>query len=325
MQQASTSRIKQALDNMGTKDRGLIKVLAISFSQTGQASAIVDLFIAPFTGWDIDRVEIKMEKSFPFPWPMADFIAAMPDSVSEKAEKIQPINYKHTQYDIVIIGYQPWFLSPSIPASSLLQDAGFLSRIKGAWVAEIIGARNMWVNAHKSIASRIISAGGLHAGFIPFCDKAPNLVSAYTIVQWMTTGRKEKTLGILPAPGVPPSDMQKASHWGSIFRKGYETDNRALFQAEACKQNGIFLPQLIYFIEQKGKKIFKLWASIINKLGNTPRRKNIALKAFKYYLIAALFIVSPIVSPIYLIVYYLFQKKSGDKARAKICSNSDFI
>ena len=30
---------------------------------------------------------------------------------------------KAVKYDLVILGYQPWFLSPSIPTTSLLEDA----------------------------------------------------------------------------------------------------------------------------------------------------------------------------------------------------------
>jgi len=158
------------------------RILVISYSQTGQLNQILDNFLKPFDGVEVERVYIKPQDEYIFPWPSSLFFDVMPESVLEEKIELAPYQLNAPKYDLIILGYQPWFLSPSLPATSLLQDSKFLAVIKDTPIVTVIGARNMWMNSQKSIVKRVEGAGGRMVANIPFIDKNQNLISALTIL-----------------------------------------------------------------------------------------------------------------------------------------------
>ena len=59
------------------------------------------------------------------------------------------------KYDLIIFGYQPWFLSPSLPATALLKNETFKKIMKNSPIVTVIGARNMWLNSQESVKQLI--------------------------------------------------------------------------------------------------------------------------------------------------------------------------
>ena len=169
-----------------------MRLLVIYYSQSGQLGEIVQNFVAPLEGVDIDIIRFKPKHDFPFPWNSRNFYYEMPDSVQEVPMELNNINYKYDKYDLIIFGYQPWFLSPSIPATSLLKNEEFKKILKDTPIITVIGARNMWLNAQESVKRMIHAAGGKLVGNIPLVDRTTNLISAMTIVHWMMTGKKTR-------------------------------------------------------------------------------------------------------------------------------------
>ncbi|MBL3656262.1 hypothetical protein [Fulvivirga sediminis] len=53
-------------------------ILVISYSQSGQLDSILDNFLLPFKGVNIERVKVKPQDDFPFPWTSPAFFDAMP-------------------------------------------------------------------------------------------------------------------------------------------------------------------------------------------------------------------------------------------------------
>lgn len=109
------------------------KVLVLYYSQTGQLAEIVRNFITPFeqAGVDVEKIHIKPKNDFDFPWSGKGFFEAMPESVLGIPVELEEFKLNEPKYDLVIFGYQPWFLSPSIPASSILLHAD-ISRVTAA-------------------------------------------------------------------------------------------------------------------------------------------------------------------------------------------------
>jgi hypothetical protein len=59
------------------------------------------------------------------------------------------------------------------------------------------------------------------------------------------------------------------------------------------------------FVEGRAKKLFSIWANLVNKSKNRRR----ALVFFKYYLLIALFVVAPIVLFFYRLIFAPFLQK----------------
>ncbi len=279
------------------------KILVVSFSQSGQLSQIVEKFLTPFKGVDIDQVNIEPKKPFPFPWDTTSFYDAMPETVLEEPIEINPPQFKHQNYDLIIFGYQPWFLSPAMPATAILKNSEFCKRLKDTPIITLLGARNMWLNAQESLKQLIKEAKGELVGHIPLVDKTFNLISVITIVHWLSTGKKTKKWGIFPLPGVSEKDINETSIFGEIAEKSLQNEDFTNFQKDVLALNKIQINTSILFIESRAKTLFKIWANTIKKRGTTPKKRKTWLTIFRIYLYFALFIVSPIILTIYTLVF----------------------
>jgi hypothetical protein len=269
------------------------KVLAIYFSQSGQLRDIIDSFCAPLidTNISVEKVEVKMQNDYPFPWTTKSFFSVMPDCVLGAPAELVPFTLKEASYDLIILGYQAWFLSPSIPFNSLIHHPTFRQVLKNTPVITITGARNMWVNAFEKVKKLVKETDAKLVGNIVLVDKHLNLVSIFTIFHWMLSGKKDRLLHIFPKPGVSDEDIANTKIFGTIVLPYLQKNEWDGMQADLISKKAVDLKYHLMFIESKAGVMFKLWANFIAK----KRKKTVWLDLFKYYLLIALFIAAPIV------------------------------
>jgi hypothetical protein len=251
-------------------------------------------------GNTVEKVRVQVADDYPFPWTGKSFFAVMPDCVLGVPTKLKPFELKETKYDLVILGYQAWFLSPSIPVNSILQHPAVQAVLKDTPVVTITGARNMWISAMERIKKILKNSGAKLVGSIALVDKHHNFISFITIFYWMFKGKKERWLNIFPKPGVADEDIANTSSYGKLLQKFLSAQNWDGLQDELIKQKAIVIKYNLMFIESKASKIFAIWANIISK----KKKKTAWLVAFKYYLLIALFIAAPII----LTVDFIFFK-----------------
>jgi hypothetical protein len=268
------------------------KVLAIYYTQSGQLGEIINSFTAPIieAGATVEKVLIKPLKNYDFPWTGSRFFSVMPDCVLSVPTELEPIILKETAYDLIILGYQPWFLSPSIPANSLLNNATFKNALKGTPVITISAGRNMWLNAFDRIRKSLKDAGANLVGNIALVDKHANPISFITIFYWMLTGKRDRYLNIFPKPGVADEDISNTKVFGDTVLGHLKTGEWDNLQGELLQQKAVVVKYPLMFIEGKAKIIFAIWAKFISKRKN----KTAWLSAFKYYLFVALFLGAPV-------------------------------
>jgi hypothetical protein len=269
------------------------KVLAIYFSQTGQLADIVDNLTAPLiqAGVNVEKVRVQTKVKYPFPWTGKAFFAQMPDCVKGVPTELEPFELKETSYDLIIFGYQAWFLSPSIPSNSILRHPSIQAVLKNTPVVTVTGARNMWISAMERVKKALLESGARLVGNISLVDSHHNFVSFVTIFHWMFAGKKDRYLNIFPKPGVSDGDIAHTKVFGEIITPHLVSGNWDGLQDELLLQKAVVVKYNLMFIESKARKIFAVWGNIIVKKKNrTPW-----LVAFKYYLLIALFIAAPII------------------------------
>ncbi|MEO6720101.1 MAG: hypothetical protein ABIN67_07030, partial [Ferruginibacter sp.] len=267
------------------------KVLVIYYSQSGQLGDILNNFTQPLidAGHLVEKVCIQPENPYPFPWTGKSFFAVMPDCVLHVPTTLQPFQLKETSYDLVVLGYQAWFLSPSIPVNSILNHPSVTQVIANTPVVAVTGARNMWISAMEDIKKILKKANAKLAGNIVLVDRHHNFVSFITIFHWMFRGKKDRYLDLFPKPGISDEDIANTKTFGQTVEKYLHTNNWDDLQAELVQQKAVEVKYNLMFIESKAKRIFGIWANLIAK-----RKKRTAwLVAFKYYLLIALFIAAP--------------------------------
>ena len=295
-------------------------ILLISYSQSGQLNEIIDNFLIPFDNSCIDRINIIPKKPFPFPFKSKEFFDLMPETVFEEEIQLEPIVFKSINYDLIIIGYQPWYLSPSLPISSLFYNKNFTSLLKEKPVVTIIGARNMWLNSQESIKDHIYNAGGNLVANIPLIDKHNNLISVVTILYWMLTGKKQRYLNLFPFPGVSQNDINESYIFGEVVFNAFKENSYNNLQNKILALNKIKITTEILFIEQRAKKIFKIFALLIKKEGTSLKKRAFLINIFKYYLLIALFIVAPIILLFFNLFFLPFQKRSIQRKKEYFCN-----
>jgi len=283
------------------------KVLAIYYTQTGQLHEIVNSFTAPFTrsGVLVEKVLVSPTKKYPFPWTSDNFFSEMPESVLSIPTELAPFALKEPAYDLVIFAYQPWFLSPSIPATSILLHPVFRGVVKNTPVVTLIGARNMWLNAQERVKKALSGAGANLVGNVALVDKNNNTISAVTILYWMLTGKKDRYMNVFPKPGVADADILKSGEFGEVVMQHLLTGNWGNLQPKLVQQKAVEVKPDLMFIESRARILFSIWANLIIKKKN--RRPWVFL--FKYYLLIALFIVAPIVVFINKLTFQPFLRK----------------
>lgn len=288
------------------------KVLAIYYSQSGQLTEVVNSFVKPFleAGVSVEVVRVKPVNDFAFPWNSKRFFDAMPESVLAQPAPLENFELKQSQYDLIVFAYQPWYLSLSIPANSILANPKFKSVLKNTPVVTLIGARNMWISSQEKLKKILNEAGAKLVGNVALVDKNSNLVSAVTILHWMMGGKKTQYLGVFPKPGIQDEDIANTQNFGKTVLGFLQKGNFEGLQQQLVEQKALEVKYNLMFIEERAPRLFSIWANIIAKRKN----RQAWLVVFKYYLLFALFIVAPVVLTVNTLLFRpFFTKKAARK------------
>jgi len=275
------------------------KILVLYFSQTGQLTEIVKSVLSPVEkSQDISLVfeELRPKRKFPFPWTSQQFCDVFPESFQEIPCELEPFNFNaDDNFDLIVLAYTVWYMSPSIPVAAFLQSPEAQKVIKNRPVVTVIGCRNMWLLAQEKVKTRIYDMGGRIAGNIVLMDKAKNLVGIATIAYWMFTGKKDRCLKILPRPGVSETDIKDAERFGHILLKGLSKDKIDIDQTVLNEHGAIcVLPSYIIF-EKRILKVFKIWSNfILQKGGPGDPNRSFRVRLFLYYVLVAIFLIAPL-------------------------------
>lgn len=286
-------------------------VLVVYYSQSGQLESIARNIANPLlnsTGINVTFHEIQLEKPFPFPWNTEAFFDAFPESFLQIPTALKPISPEilNTKFDLILLNYQVWYLSPSIPINSFLKSPEAKILLNNTPVITISGSRNMWIIAQEKIKKLLKQNNAQLKGNIALVDRAGNLISVVTIFDWMLSGIKRKYLGIFPLPGVSDKDIKESSEFGKVILSCLNDNNLENLQPKLVELDAVRVKPFLITVDRTGNKIFTMWSNFIVKKGESRKTW---LKVFKMYLFVAIWVISPIVFVFYLIFYPLMLNK----------------
>jgi hypothetical protein len=286
-------------------------VLVLYYSQSGQLKEIAENIAKPLmsaTEINIAFHEIKMEKPFPFPWAKNTFFDVFPESFLQIPAALKPVppEILDKKYDLILLHYQVWYLSPSIPVNSFLKSPEAKILFKDTPVITISGSRNMWVMAQEKIKNLLKTNQAILKGNIALVDRVGNLISVITIVEWMFSGIKRKYLGIFPLPGVSQKDIRESTKFGDIIVSALRENNLDGLQSQLLKKGAVKISPYLVTVDKTANKIFNKWSNIIH---NNPKNRKPLLKLFYVYLFLAIWLISPIVYILHVFTYPLKRRK----------------
>ncbi|WP_435524841.1 hypothetical protein [Chryseobacterium indoltheticum] len=136
---------------------------------------------------------IQLKEDFPFPWPSDVFFNTFPESYLQIPSEIlpPPEEVLNTKFDLILFGYQVWYLTPSIPIISFLKSGFAADILKNTPVVTISATRNMWMLSQEKLKVYLKNFDAKLVGNIALVDRRDNYTSVLTILRWMTTGQKK--------------------------------------------------------------------------------------------------------------------------------------
>ncbi len=281
--------------------------MVITYSQTGQTDDIADQLLEAFRR-DPDVVihyeKLKPSVPYPFPWTGTEFFDAFPETVLEVPMDMAPDSIPEgISWDLILLGYQPWFLSVCRPVNSFLQSEKAARLFRDTPVVTFLGCRNMFVNAQEKMKRRLHKLGARHAGQIALTDKSGNLVSLVTILAWMLKGIQEGFLGIFPRSGVSAEDTRHASVFGEIIRRKVQAGDFSGLQDELLAEGAMEIRPNLLIMESRGVRNFRFWARYVSAKGGPgdPARMG-RLRMFMYLLPTAIVVLTPITTLLKIII-----------------------
>lgn len=283
-------------------------ILVIYYTQSGQLEDIVKNIAQPFEEkseeYNVTYYNIRLKKDFPFPWSSDVFFNTFPESYLQIPSEIlpPPEEVVNKKFDLVIFGYQVWYLTPSIPIISFLKSGFAENILKDTPVVTVSGTRNMWMFSQEKLKVYLKEMQAKLVGNIALVDRHDNYTSVLTILRWMTTGKKEKS-GMLPAAGVSDEEITGSVKYGKIIEKHFSANTLENLQPDLVKNGAVEIRAFLVRVEKVGNKIFTIWSNLIIKKKD---KRPLLIKFFKVYLMAAIWIISPIVLVLHLLTTPIF-------------------
>ncbi|MES2132414.1 MAG: dialkylresorcinol condensing enzyme DarA [Bacteroidota bacterium] len=291
-------------------------ILVIYFSQTGQAKQVLDATLKPFQENSDDVLHyhvVKPKKTFPYPWKYTEFFDVFPETVHGVPCELESVAIDETiNYDLVVIAYQPWFLSVCVPINSFLQTEQAKRVLVNKPVVTIINCRNMWLGAQEKMKQRLLDLKANLVGNITYVDRAANLISLITVLAHVLKGTKEKYLGIFPKYGVSEQDIAKGPEFGAIIKHHLENGQLQNIQPELNKAGALDIRGNLLLMEGRGRALFPLYANYISKKGSAgSAQRRTRVRIFGIVLPTAILILSPIITVLSRLAPLLARKKFG--------------
>jgi hypothetical protein len=304
------------------------RILIVQYSQSGQLGRVLDSLLAPLEndpGIEVTREYVEPAQAYPFPWPFFRFLDAFPESVYLDPPPLKRFGFDASvRYDLVILGYQVWYLSPSLPITGFLKSAQGRQVLEDTPVITVTACRNMWLKAQEKVKGLLDAAGAKHLDHVALVDQGSAFASFFTTPRWVWTGRKTPFWGF-PAAGVSEQDIGAARRFGrailAALRQGDLLAQAPLLRGlEAVKVDDRLIPG-----EQIAHRSFLIWGRLLRKIGRPGDRKRVpALALYVTFLILMIALVVLPAMPVRSLTRRLTRKRLlAQKAAFELPSGSE--
>jgi len=293
------------------------RVLVLYYSQTGQLGDVVKNFTDPLMqSEDIEIVYQNIEPKVPysFPWGKLEFFDIFPESVYMDGCELKEFENisEDDDFDLIILAYTVWFLSPSLPISGFL-NSKYAKVLKGKPVVTLIACRNMWIMAQEKMKKKLSSLGARLIDNVVLIDQGGNVATFITTPRWMWTGNKDSILG-LPEAGVDPQEIKEASRFGYAIKDALASDLEKEDKPLLRGLNAVRVDNKLVGTEKIAHKSFLIWGKLIKKFGTTGDVGRIPV-LFLYFIFLLTLILT--VVPINMLIKPIIRKFNNEKVESE--------
>jgi hypothetical protein len=294
-------------------------VLVICYSQTGQLTSVVKSITAPLE--QSPDVEVTYEylrpvTAYPFPWTFFRFLDTFPESVYLDPPPLQPLGVDPARdFDLIIIAYQVWFLSPSQPVTAFLQSDEGRRLLNGKPVITVVACRNMWLMAQEKVKHLLSEAGARLLDNVALVDAGNSLATFITTPRWLLTGKRGGD-GLLPRAGIDERDVKDASRFGralvQALREGQEKGRGPLLAGLKAAQ----VNEKLIASEKAGQRSFQVWGKLLRAVGRPGQaRRRPFLVLYLIFLVSLIITVVPVTMAAKTLLHPLLKRRLAEQKR----------
>lgn len=273
------------------------RILVVHYSQTGQLDAVIHSMVAPLeaAGHEIHFENVRPVRPYPFPWPFFRFLDVFPESVHLDPPELAPFELEPGQsFDLVILGYQVWFLSPSLPITGFLKSPAGQAVLADAPVVTVAVCRNMWVMAQEKVKGLLDEAGARLIDHVAVVDPGPSLATFITTPRWMLTGKRGRTDGWLPPAGVGEEQIRDSARFGHALVEGLEQDAERGSGPLLHGLRAVEVDPALVASERAGDRSFRIWGRLVRAAGRQGQyRRRPVLTLYVIFLVTLILVVVP--------------------------------
>lgn len=290
------------------------QVLIVHFSQTGQLDRLAQSVCAPLqqqADIQLDFLPLQPAQPYPFPWPFLDFFRIFPETVLMRPQPLLPLAVDASKrYDLVILAYQVWFLSPSQPMTAFLASPEAAQLLKGTPVVTLIGCRNMWLMAQEKVKNRLTELGARLVDNIALTDACGTAASFLATPLWLFTGR-QKPYSWVPRAGIDEAQIAAASRFGVAMVQRLTADNLPIEQPMLAGLGAVRIDEKLIASEKVGNRSFQLWSRLLAALGpQRSRRRAAGLVVYIVFLLCLIVTVVPLSAVLKKLLAPLFKERT---------------
>lgn len=271
-----------------------MKILAIYHTQSGQLERCARAVCAPLAaaGHSVEFLRLESQRRYPFPWTFWTFLDAFPECVYLDPPPLQPWRTASDRYDLILLCYSPWFLSPAPPLTAFVQSPAGRALLKDAPVVTLTASRGMWTQAQATVKQLLAEAGARHSDHIAL-DDPHKLTSFITTPHWMLTGSQEPFWG-LPRAGVPEDLIAGSARFGRALDRALASG----FDGRAPALTGLSAAQVdpaLMMSEKIGRRSFRVWGKLVRVAGRPGEgARRPVLAAYVAFLVLMIVTVVPL-------------------------------
>lgn len=271
------------------------RVLVVYYSQSGQLERAARACAAPLqaAGHAVDFLSLEPVRPYPFPWPFWQFLDAFPESVALAPPELKSWQ-SQKRYDLVLLCYTAWFLSPAPPITAFLKSDAGRAILRDTPVVTLSATRNMWVLAQEEVKRLLQDAGARLSDHVALVDPGPSLATFITTPRWMLSGRRDSFLGLPPA-GIPERELAACARFGRALAGPLAAGTLDGTRPALTGLAAAAVDPALLASEKIGRRSFRVWSRLVRAAGppgHWGRRPVLAL--YVVFLIMMIITVVPV-------------------------------
>ncbi len=288
------------------------RILVLYYSQSGDVTRAAQALVEPLerAGAEVVWSEIVPRVEYPSPWRNVHrFFNEMPECVLGYPPEIDPPGFSPDEpFDLVILAYQVWFLSPSPPIQAFFRTE-HARVLRGRKVTTLTVARNMWHQASLKMRALLADAGAVHIDNVVVTHQGPAWATFITTTRTLFTGKRDRLMGVLPPAGIAESEMDRVRSLGEAVARQLDKlddpEGRPLLRGlGAVEVNGRYV-----IAERVAARFFPFWAHVIRLFGRIGRPfRHVGIFLFFHFLMLMIVLGIPMTIITLPIVYPFIRK-----------------